>query len=205
MNLNTTLRRISEIEDDLARPSQEPGREWERRRDALWHELETLRGTLRCAGDLAGHYRRDDGRLVEGVLTLDFDPANDQHVTCTSGSPVKARRYRTAGVECIEIKAEGQPWEFLPDEGECERIGLTQSKGASEMARITDRMIPVEVQQPCKPASAITIGEAPENWTPEQVWNHFGLPADDVIDAKVIRRKGDARWSLVAWVTVKVR
>jgi len=64
-------------------------------------------------------------------------------------------------------------------------------------------LIPVEVQLPCKPDSAVTIGEAPDNITAEEVAALVRMPEGCLIDGKIVRskKKGD-RWSLVAWVEV---
>jgi hypothetical protein len=64
------------------------------------------------------------------------------------------------------------------------------------------KIIPVEIQQPCKPQTRRIIGEAPDNWTAGEVATAVGLPAGYLLDGKIIRRNGKARWSLVGWVEV---
>jgi len=48
MKRDDILRRLSEIEDEFARPSQD-GREWEQRRTVLLREENSLRNKLRGA------------------------------------------------------------------------------------------------------------------------------------------------------------
>ncbi len=63
-------------------------------------------------------------------------------------------------------------------------------------------MIPVMVQQPCKPPG-LEVGWADENLTAEQVADLVGVPSGTLIEGKILRRKGVKRWSLVANVEFK--
>lgn len=64
--------------------------------------------------------------------------------------------------------------------------------------------IPVEVQKPNNPRSARCVGEAPESATAEEVARAVGVPEGCLVDGKVVRRDGWARWSLVAYVEFAV-
>ncbi len=68
-------------------------------------------------------------------------------------------------------------------------------------------LIPVEVQEPNKPHSAVTIGSASEDLTLDQVCEQFSIKVEQVYDGKIISGKmsktGDKpkkRWSLVTWL-----
>lgn len=73
-------------------------------------------------------------------------------------------------------------------------------------------IIPVEVQKPNRPDTARVVGEAPDNWTVEEVARHVGCPLDCVIDGKIISNKMSKkghelnrdpkgrRWSIVAYI-----
>jgi hypothetical protein len=63
-------------------------------------------------------------------------------------------------------------------------------------------LIPVEVQYPNKPHSAVVVGEADDRLSARAVAKLVGVPIDCLVDGKVIRRKGTARWSLVAYVEI---
>jgi hypothetical protein len=58
-------------------------------------------------------------------------------------------------------------------------------------------IIPVEVQQPNKPWSTRMVGSASDQLTAKQVAEKVGVPEGCLIDGKVMRRMGKARWSLV--------
>jgi hypothetical protein len=63
-------------------------------------------------------------------------------------------------------------------------------------------MIPVEVQRPCEPKSAVFVGEADDSWTVEHVAKHVGVPEGAFIyGGKIMKGKKGRRWSLVADVT----
>ena len=62
--------------------------------------------------------------------------------------------------------------------------------------------IPVEVQEPNKPHTARVLGEAPDDLTAEEVAERVGVPDGCLVDGRIIRRGGAARWSLVAWVKI---
>lgn len=66
-------------------------------------------------------------------------------------------------------------------------------------------IIPVEVQKPNQPHSAVVVGRADSRWSAEKVATWVGVPDGCLIDGKIIRRKGKARWSLVAYVEFEYR
>jgi hypothetical protein len=63
-------------------------------------------------------------------------------------------------------------------------------------------IIPVYVQQPNKPATNRRVGEASDLGEPETVARKVGIPEGCLVDGKVVNRKGERRWSLVAHVRV---
>jgi hypothetical protein len=66
-------------------------------------------------------------------------------------------------------------------------------------------MLPVEVQQPTKPESARIVGTAPEDLTAEEVAKLVSVPLETFLGGKIISRKGERRWSLVADVKFRKR
>lgn len=70
-----------------------------------------------------GHYRDASGLLEPGSLHLEeFD---GQWRGAHSGHRLFARRYAVAtGIRAIEITSPDALTEFVPDAGECERIGM---------------------------------------------------------------------------------
>lgn len=71
---------------------------------------------------IKGHYQEDGGSLAQGSLVLIDVPGKG---ICTEdGSQLRARCYTVAGVECFELYGVGVGFVFLPDKGECERVGI---------------------------------------------------------------------------------
>lgn len=71
---------------------------------------------------IKGHYREEGGSLTQGSLVLIDVPGKG---ICTEGGgQLRARRYKTAGVECVELYGPDIGFVFLPDDGECERGGI---------------------------------------------------------------------------------
>lgn len=72
---------------------------------------------------LKGHFRQGDGQLESGRLRLERTANGDfldryQH-------KVSAWRYTIAGdLTGVQVESAGAVWEFLPDDGECERVGM---------------------------------------------------------------------------------
>jgi hypothetical protein len=66
-------------------------------------------------------------------------------------------------------------------------------------------MIPVEVQQPCKPQSARIVGSQSDSLTAHEVARLVGVPLECFIEGKIIKRKHQRRWSLVADVEFRER
>lgn len=77
---------------------------------------------------LKGHYREEGGSLTQGSLVLIDVPGKG---ICTEGGlQLRARRYKVAtGVEGIELYGPEIGFDFLPDEGECERVGIPVDPG----------------------------------------------------------------------------
>ncbi|TWC12498.1 MULTISPECIES: hypothetical protein [unclassified Pseudomonas] len=72
---------------------------------------------------MKGHYREEGGSLTPGSLTL-ID-MQDKGVCAENGGEVRARRYQVTGeVEGLELYGNEIAFVFLPDEGECERVGI---------------------------------------------------------------------------------
>lgn len=70
---------------------------------------------------LKGHYRDESGNLNHGRLLVSVDDFSSH-----TGVSLSAHEYRIAGDNLgIEIRGLGD--NFLPDEGECERIGMPVS------------------------------------------------------------------------------
>ena len=59
-------------------------------------------------------------------------------------------------------------------------------------------LIPVEVQKPCQPQTARVVGEAHDYLRPEDVANEVGVPEGCFMEGKILKRRGERRWSLVA-------
>lgn len=72
---------------------------------------------------IKGHYRDQGGSLNQGSLVLVDVPGKG---ICTEGGlQVRARRFRANdGVDGIELYGPDIGFDFLPDEGECEREGI---------------------------------------------------------------------------------
>lgn len=62
------------------------------------------------------------------------------------------------------------------------------------------KIIPVYVQKPNQPHSEVLVGNASDQSTADEVAKQVGVPEGCLVDGKIIRRKGEARWSLVAYV-----
>ena len=78
---------------------------------------------------LKGHYRTESGMLEIGTLHVE-QTDGVWHLSYPSPRyPIKAERFAVCqGVTGIEITSAGGAWEFCPDEGECERIGMPVSE-----------------------------------------------------------------------------
>jgi len=72
---------------------------------------------------IKGHYREHDGSLTQGSLVLIHVPGKG---ICTEGGlKIRARRFKAAdGVNRVELYGPDIGFDFLPDEGECEREGI---------------------------------------------------------------------------------
>lgn len=69
---------------------------------------------------LKGHYREEDGSLTQGSLVLIDVPGK---AICTEEGPASRSSFKdSTGVEGVELY--DLDFEFLPDEGECERVGI---------------------------------------------------------------------------------
>lgn len=72
---------------------------------------------------IRGHYREEGGSLTPGSLVL--IEVSGKGVCTEGGGLVRARRFKVAeGVECVELYGPEIGFEFFPDEGECERVGI---------------------------------------------------------------------------------
>ncbi len=79
-------------------------------------QIYTLKGRFRDVGEV----------LTPGSLVLIGVPG--EGLRSESGIKICARRSRLSnGDECIELLGSGLGFDFLPDEDECERIGLPVS------------------------------------------------------------------------------
>ena len=58
--------------------------------------------------------------------------------------------------------------------------------------------IPVYVQRPCEPKSAMLVGHASDEMTVDEVAAFVGVPDGCFVGGKILRRKSDPRWSIVA-------
>lgn len=71
---------------------------------------------------LKGHYRTESGALEQGklLITNDGGQFGDEY-----GNRIDATHYKAAeGVDAIEITGPMVGWRFVPDAGECERVGM---------------------------------------------------------------------------------
>lgn len=72
---------------------------------------------------IKGHYRNDSGTLSIGTLMV--DSVDGRFFEAESGATLEARRYSVSNeIEGIEIISPDSCIEFLPNEGEAERIGM---------------------------------------------------------------------------------
>lgn len=72
---------------------------------------------------IKGHYREEGGSLTPGSLTVIDMPG--QGLCSENGGEVRARRYQVAGeIEGLELYGPDIAFDFLPNEGECERVGI---------------------------------------------------------------------------------
>lgn len=72
---------------------------------------------------IKGHYREEGGSLTPGSLTLIDMP--DKGLCAENGGTVRARRYQVTGeIEGLELYGDDIAFDFLPEEGECERVGI---------------------------------------------------------------------------------
>lgn len=63
-------------------------------------------------------------------------------------------------------------------------------------------LIPVMVQKPNQPKSEVYVGMASEDLTPEEVADRVGVPEGCLCDGKILKRKKQKVWSLVAYVRI---
>lgn len=98
---------------------------------------------------LKGHYRNESGSLEVGTLVLHKDGSR---LLDETGGIISAAEYKVAqGVVGTEIVSDRGVWEFLPDDGECERVGLPikrldavrQSRSRSERAAAGGKQVAV--------------------------------------------------------------
>lgn len=76
---------------------------------------------------ITGHYRQEGGSLEPGRLLVLVD--QDGTVLSESGGEIKARTYQAAdGVKGVELHGNTIAFDFLPDDGECERVGIAISQ-----------------------------------------------------------------------------
>lgn len=59
-------------------------------------------------------------------------------------------------------------------------------------------IIPVEVQRPNQPQTRRFVGRASDELSPVEVAKRVGVPDDCLIDGRILTRKGERCWSLVA-------
>lgn len=64
----------------------------------------------------------------------------------------------------------------------------------------TSDLIPVFVQRPNEPKTKRLVGEASTELTAAEVADQVGVPDGCLLDGKIMRRKGERHWSLVALV-----
>lgn len=78
--------------------------------------------TIRVS-NIKGHYREEGGSLIEGSLV--FIDVPGKGICTKDGAPLRARRVKVSSTtECIELYGPQMGFNFLPDEGECERVGI---------------------------------------------------------------------------------
>ncbi|WP_220816079.1 hypothetical protein [Pseudomonas paralcaligenes] len=72
---------------------------------------------------IKGHYRDESGLLEAGELMVEKTENGWRHPE--SWARLEAARYAVArGIAGVEITSPDSLTEFLPNEGECERIGM---------------------------------------------------------------------------------
>lgn len=72
---------------------------------------------------IKGHYRDESGLLEPGELHLEM--RDGEWRGAFSGHRLRARRYAVcAGIEGVEITSPDSLTEFLPGDGELQRIGM---------------------------------------------------------------------------------
>lgn len=79
---------------------------------------------------IKGHRRTEGGSLEPARMVVICMPSREPGFFSELGEPLAARRFKAAeGVEPVELFCPDAPdssWpDFLPDEGECERIGMS--------------------------------------------------------------------------------
>ena len=65
--------------------------------------------------------------------------------------------------------------------------------------------IPVYVQEPCKYNQRRFVGNASDDLPAEEVAKEMGVPDGCFLEGKVMRRKGEKHWSIVANVKFRER
>jgi hypothetical protein len=58
--------------------------------------------------------------------------------------------------------------------------------------------IPVEVQRPNAPHTKRYVGEASDRLSVKRVADLVGVPAESFLEGKIIKHKGERRWSIIA-------
>ncbi len=76
--------------------------------------------------ELTGHYRQDCGSLESGILLVEKIGGRFYHAEGLASEIVATEFQVTDSIIGTEIT--GTVFEFLPDNGECERIGMTIAK-----------------------------------------------------------------------------
>lgn len=83
---------------------------------------------------MKGHYRTESGVLEIGTLGVEQTDGVWHLCYPSPCDPIKAERITVCqGITAIEITGAGA-WEFLPDKGECERIGMPISETSTAVA-----------------------------------------------------------------------
>lgn len=73
--------------------------------------------------NINGHYREEDGSLTQGSLV--FIDVPGKGICTEDGDQLRARRFKASSTtECVELYGSKIGFDFLPDEGECERVGI---------------------------------------------------------------------------------
>lgn len=72
---------------------------------------------------IRGHYRDNDGSLTQGSLV--FIDLSGKGICTEDGKQLRARCLKSSSsTECDELYGPEIGFDFLPDKGECERVGI---------------------------------------------------------------------------------